>query len=116
MATAPRSFFDGVRYVGRVRAARATYEVYDAGKRYLLVWPSRRARGSYFLSEVPSSFVERVWRRFRGGITTSVEVRKRLGGPPFRQLGALLTLVAGRRARIVGRRGRSLAFRVLSRT
>lgn len=112
MASNPRSFFDGVRYVGRVRASRVTYQVYDAGRRFLLVWPSRRSANSYYLSEVPRSYVEDVRRRFRAKTTTSVEVRRRLGGPSFRQLGALIVLCATGEAKRVGTRGRSLAFRV----
>lgn len=108
----PRGFFQGVRYIGRVKARRVTYHVYDADKRYLLVWPSRRSANSYYMSEVPRGFAEDVRKRFRGKTTTSVEVRKRLGGPAFRQLGALVALAARGDAKLSGERGRSLAFRV----
>lgn len=112
MAFEPRRFFEGVRYVGRVRASRATYHVYDAATRYLLVWPSRRSANSYYMSEVPRSYVENVRRRFRARTTTSGEVRRRLRGPPFRQLGSLVALCALGEARLVGRSGPSLAFRI----
>jgi hypothetical protein len=110
----PRGFFDGIRYVGRVHAVRATYFVYDANRRYLLVWPSRRSTSSYYASEIPRRFVDLVHRRFRTKTTTSVEVRRRLGGPRFRQLGALICLAALGKARVRGRRGRTLAFRILA--
>lgn len=114
MALDARRFFDGVRYVGRVRAVRATYHVYDANKRYLLVWPSRRSANSYYMSEIPRVYVEEVRRKFRAKVTTSVEVRKKMGGPRFRQLGALVTLAARGEAKVWGRQGASLAFRVLA--
>ena len=114
MAFNPRGFFDGVRYVGRVRAVRATYQVYDANKRYLLLWPSRRSANSYYMSEIPRRYVEDVHRRFRTKTTTAVEVRRRLGGPRFRQLGALISLAALGKAHVRGRQGRSLAFRILA--
>ena len=108
----PRRFFEGVRYVGRVKARRVAYFVYDADKRYLLVWPSGRSKNSYYMSEVPRAYVDSVRRKFRGKVTTSVEVRAKLGGPAFRQLGSLLVLCAKGDAKIAGARGRSLTFRV----
>lgn len=108
----PRRFFDGVRYLGRVRARRVTYHVYDANRRYLLVWPSRRSANSYYMSEVPRLYVEDVRRKFRAKTTTSVEVKSRLGGPAFRQLGSLVALCARGDAKLKGERGRSLAFHV----
>lgn len=113
MTFKPRDFFDGLRYVGRVRAVRATYHVYDVNRRYLLMWPSRRSPNSYFMSEIPHGYVEAVRQRFRGRTTTSVDVRRKLRGPAFRQLGALLVLVARGEAKINKTRiGRSLAFRL----
>lgn len=64
------------------------------------------------MSEVPRPYVEAVRKRFRGRTTTSMEVRKRLGGPAFRQLGALIVLTAHGHAKIQKREGPSLSFRV----
>ncbi|MGQ0537150.1 MAG: hypothetical protein ACT4PT_13900, partial [Methanobacteriota archaeon] len=108
----PRRRFEGVRYVGKVRARRVVYQVYDADRRFLLVWPSRRSPNSFFLSEVPRAFVDAVRRRFRGSVTTSVAVRQRLGGPAFRQLGALLVLAARGEAKVRPSKAGPLAFRV----
>lgn len=112
MAFDPRRLFEGVRYVGRVRARRVAYHVYDADRRYLLVWASRRSPHSYYMTEVPRAYVEEVRRKFHAKTTTSVDVRRRLGGPPFRQLGSLVVLAARGEAKIMGDRGRSLAFHV----
>lgn len=108
----PRRFFEGVRYVGRVRAQRKTYEVYDAGTRYLLVWPSTRTKSSYYMSEVPASLVADLRKRMRGRLTTSVDARKRLGGPTMRHLNALYVLVATGDAKIQNAKKKPIVFRV----
>lgn len=111
MAFAPTHFFDGLRYAGRVGAARAKYHVYDGGTRFLLLTENRTRENNFYLSAVDAAYVDKVRKRFRGRDVTTVEIRKRLGSRGFRPLQALLVLVALDKATI-RRRGKPIVFHV----